>query len=336
MTLPPLRRALDCLDEYHFDLARAIATARTPEPRTVAESEVLFEAARLELQARGHPVASQHELLHWLADGVHATRRGERYFDVDADPTTGRLFWSGPTLDPATGDRVPMGNGDLSNMHLAEAIAAERPDTVLLESTTDGHTIERMQLWSEISPDHVRALRSEDPELDAKISAFEAELPGDGYAFQRVVWASMAAQYARDAATAMQANPALETGVVTQQPWPTTDFYAVEYPQMAGCEGQIWYTPQVRTPGPGGLVDPTPGPVNERDLTAAERGMSALPPPAHPYPTMPDPDLARMRAMLAGNAPAFGAVATAPSPGDGSRRREHPPSGPRIEPGLDR
>ncbi len=333
MTVPPLRDSLDCLDEHHVDLARTIAAARTPEPRTIAESEQLFERARRELNVRGHRIDSQHELLHWLADGVEATRRGERFFDVDAGPDTIRLFWSGPTLDPATGERVP----GLSNMQLAEAIAASRRDSVLLESTTDGGTIEKMQLWSEIAPDHIRALRSEDPELDAKITAIEAEFPGDGYAFQREVWRSMSAQYARDTAAAMQRNRALEAGVITQQPWHTTDYHAVEYPQLAGNRSQIWYTAQVRTPGPLGRFDPTPGPVNDGQLVAAGRGMNQLPEAAKPYPALPDGDLSTMRRALGGMAPPYQSTAVSQR-GDGAAGRTSPSSARSTcrGPGLDR
>lgn len=311
----PLSKTLDVLDAEHFERARATHTSRATEPRTVAESEALFEAARKELVSRGVPLQSQHDLVHWLADGVEATRRGERWFDVDADPERTRLFWAGPTLDPATGDPVRTADGDLSNMQLAEMLAADNPDIVLLESTTDGGTIERMQLWSAISPDHLQALRSEDPELDARIRVMEDARPGDGYAFQREVWSCMSAQYARDTAAAMEANPELETGVICQQPWRNTEFYAVEHPELRPYADRVWYTAQVRTPGEHGVFDPTPGPVTDHQLTAAGRGMDALPPPKDPFPPLrgADPELTRLRATLAPNAPARGAVANPPA-----------------------
>jgi hypothetical protein len=305
-----LGKTLDVLDAEHFELARATQTARAPEPRTVAESEALFEAARLELVARGVPLESQHDLMHWLADGVEATRQGEQYFDVDAEGT--RLFWAGPTLDPATGDPVRTADGDLSNMQLAEMIAAENPGIVLLESTTDGGTIERMQLWSDISPDHLQALRSEDPELDTRIRAMEEARPGDGYAFQREVWSCLSVQYARDTAAAMEADPSLETGVICQQPWRNTEYYAVEYPELRAYGDRLWYTAQVRTPGEGGVHDPTPGPVTDHALTAAGRGMDSLPPAKDPFPPL-DPEIARLRATLAPTADARGAVTAAPA-----------------------
>ncbi|WP_328993314.1 hypothetical protein OG394_03265 [Kribbella sp. NBC_01245] len=317
-----LAETLDVLDAEHFDRARAATVSRTPEPKTVAESEALFEQARLELVARGVPLESQHDLAHWLADGIEATRRGERWFDVDAGPEATRLFWAGPTLDPKTGDPVRSEDGELSNMQLAELIAVENPDIVLLESTTDGGTIERMQLWSEVSPDHLQALRSEDPELDAKIRVMEEARPGDGYAFQREVWSCMSAQYARDTAAAMEANPALETGVVCQQPWRNTEYYAVEYPQLRAYGDRVWYTAQVRTPGENGTFNPTPGPVTDRALTAAGRGMDVLPPPKDPFPELRpvDPEIARLRGTLAATADARAAV-TMPSAAVGSPRR---------------
>ncbi|GAA0931366.1 hypothetical protein GCM10009554_15200 [Kribbella koreensis] len=320
---------LDVLDGEHFERARATHTGRAPAPRNVAESEALFEAARLELVERGVPLESQHDLAHWLADGIEATRRGERWFDVDAGPDRTRLFWAGPTLDPATGDPVRTDSGELSNMQVAEMLANENPDIVLLESTTDGGTIERMQLWSDVSPDHLRALRSEDPELDARIRVMEEARPGDGYAFQREVWSCMSAQYARDTAAAMEANPELETGVICQQPWRDTEYYAVEYPELRPHADRVWYTTQVRTPGEQGTFNPTPGPMTDQALTAAGRGMDTLPPAKDPFPTLRpvDPEVDHLRAVLATNADARGAVTKQPAT-PGALHRPNTPSAP--------
>jgi len=87
----------------------------------------------------------------------------------------------------------------------------------------------------------------------------------------------------------MEANSALETGVVCQQPWRNTEYYAVEYPELRAYGDRIWYTAQVRTPGEGGTFNPTPGPITDRTLSAAGRGMDAWP-PEQPWPPPQTPE----------------------------------------------
>ncbi|MGH3095076.1 MAG: hypothetical protein ACRDMV_03650 [Streptosporangiales bacterium] len=222
----------------------------------------------------------------WIAHGVEAVARGERWFDLTPGVPDGDLLHSsGPLFDPATGEPVGTDADDprplLDSKYLAELIAAQRTRAGA-PTTTMGDARDAR---------HIDALRLDSAEVGAYLAermvtspavrrAFDPVWQDDGdhapyELFAELVQEALITQYTRETVAALTADPERSAGVVTGRLVADTAFHRCAYPYLQGYD-RVRYPPHVALPG--GAASPVFVPVPQGRLEARARELEAVRP----------------------------------------------------------